>query len=194
VRSVATGVINVGARVSVARRCHPLSVLLPLMIVPFCKADTPEEMLSACRPITERKIADGKVYLPQSFEAGMCWGAFSVFQGETRWADETGERHFGISTPEHITRTSAHCDLCRVRETEPIKIPASRLTRALLRRLILRVSGLLLRIFCPLFPGCSGRRFQHPAENCRIDLCLSLVQNDDRSTLVISSVMLSFSP
>lgn len=81
------------------------SILVLLVIVPFCKADTTEEMLSACRPITESKVADGRVYLPQNFETGVCWGAFAVIQDETKWADESGGRRLGICTPENSTRS-----------------------------------------------------------------------------------------
>jgi hypothetical protein len=90
---------------SAMKRCAFYSVSLLLIVVPFCKADTTEEMLSACRPITESKVADGKVNLPQTFDAGVCWGAFAAIQDETTWADESGERHFEICTTEESTRT-----------------------------------------------------------------------------------------
>jgi hypothetical protein len=88
------------------RRTSGFYCLLLLLLVPFCKAETTEEMLSACRPITESKVADARVYLPHTLEAGICWGAFSVIQDETRWADpQSGERHFGICSSEQSTRT-----------------------------------------------------------------------------------------
>ena len=77
-----------------------------LIAAPLSKAETVEEMLSACRPITEAPVSGGKVSLPETFEAGVCWGAFGVVQHQTRWLDpETSKPHFGVCTSEASTRT-----------------------------------------------------------------------------------------
>ena len=45
------------------------------------------------------------VHMPQTFDAGVCWGAFAVIQKMTRWADSGGKRYFGVCNPANSTRT-----------------------------------------------------------------------------------------
>lgn len=80
-------------------------VLLVLVVAPFCKAETAEEMLSACRAMTELKISGDIVSMPRTFEAGLCWGAFAVIADDTRWVGKSGQPTFRICAPENSTRT-----------------------------------------------------------------------------------------
>jgi hypothetical protein len=81
-------------------------VLLLVAAPPLSRAETNEEMLSACRPIAEAHMSQGKVALPETFEAGVCWGAFAIIQNLTVWVDtKTSKRHFGVCTPANSTRT-----------------------------------------------------------------------------------------
>jgi Rap1a immunity proteins len=45
-----------------------------------CRAETTEEMVSACRAISTAKVVNGQVDLPQDFDSGVCWGAFATIQ------------------------------------------------------------------------------------------------------------------
>ena len=81
-------------------------VFLLFLAAPLSRAETVEEMLSACRPIAEARVSEGVVVLPQSHEAGVCWGAFAVVQHLTTWAEaKTGKRHFGVCNSANSTRT-----------------------------------------------------------------------------------------
>lgn len=43
-------------------------------------AQTTEQMLSHCRPITTAPVSSEGVEVPQDFTSGLCWGAFAVIQ------------------------------------------------------------------------------------------------------------------
>lgn len=79
---------------------------LVIFFVPRARATIAEEMLSACRPISTAKVANGQINLPQDFESGQCWGAFEVLESvlETRSA-ETHQSLFGVCLPADVSRT-----------------------------------------------------------------------------------------
>ena len=56
------------------------SAFLLFVAAPLSKAETVEEMLSACRPTAEARVAEGKVFVSDTRESGLCWGAFAVIQ------------------------------------------------------------------------------------------------------------------
>jgi Rap1a immunity proteins len=56
------------------------SAVLLFIAVPLSKAETVEEMLSACRQTAEARVAEGKVFVEDTRESGLCWGAFAVIQ------------------------------------------------------------------------------------------------------------------
>lgn len=68
-------------------------------------AETFETLLSSCKAVADARVRSEKVTLPQDFESGVCWGAFSVFQGVIVVADQNGHRIFGVCTPSKSTRT-----------------------------------------------------------------------------------------
>ena len=77
----------------------------------FCSssafADTAQEMLSACRPIARANISGGKgkVTGPNTFEAGKCWGAFTVIQNGIERVDDKMLLIYDICAPAESART-----------------------------------------------------------------------------------------
>jgi hypothetical protein len=49
-----------------------------ICIVPSIRAQSAEEMISNCKELSEAKISDHKIAVPQDFESGVCWGAFGT--------------------------------------------------------------------------------------------------------------------
>jgi len=71
-----------------------------------CRAETSEEMLSACRTISTAKVSNGNIVMPEDFESGKCWGAFEVLQNLLRVENtSTKQSFFGVCMPEKATRT-----------------------------------------------------------------------------------------
>lgn len=70
---------------------------------------TTQEMLSSCRPVAVAKITGEGVYLPRTFAAGQCWGAFDVIQRMTRHTtygrDGMPVLMYSICAPSEGTRT-----------------------------------------------------------------------------------------
>jgi hypothetical protein len=83
------------------------ATLLVVFTVPLTHAETVEEMLSACRPMTDAPVSDGTVHLPATYNAGLCWGAFAMVQRVITIAGdvETPIRLFGVCAPATSTRT-----------------------------------------------------------------------------------------
>ena len=71
-----------------------------------CSCETAEEMLSACRPITQAKISNGTINLPQDFESGTCWGAFGMLQSVLFLQEPDGQRTLHACVPSDTTRTA----------------------------------------------------------------------------------------
>jgi hypothetical protein len=83
-----------------------LVLLFLIAACPLALAESAEEMLSACEKITESKVKDGKVSLPQDFDSGRCWGAFGVLQGLSALQTTDGNRpFFHVCAPENSSRT-----------------------------------------------------------------------------------------
>jgi hypothetical protein len=70
-----------------------------------CSCETAEEMLSACRPITQAKISNGTINLPQDFESGTCWGAFGMLQSVLFLQEPDGQRTLHSCPSSDVTRT-----------------------------------------------------------------------------------------
>lgn len=82
-------------------------------------AETAEEMLSACRPIIQAKVSDGKIDLPQTFDVGSCWGAFAVLEQVMRVVDENGKPLLHLCLPANTTRTELIAIFVRYVESHP---------------------------------------------------------------------------
>lgn len=82
------------------------------------RAETAEEMLSACRPITQAKISGDKIDLPQTFDVGSCWGAFAVLEQVMRLA-ENGKASLHVCLPANTTRTELIAIFTRYVESHP---------------------------------------------------------------------------
>jgi hypothetical protein len=82
-----------------------LFILILAFAAKFCAGETAEEMLSACRPITQAKISNGTVDLPSDFESGTCWGAFGMLQSVLFLQEPNGERTLHSCPSSDVTRT-----------------------------------------------------------------------------------------
>jgi hypothetical protein len=85
-----------------------------------CMAETAEEMLSACRPVMNAKVTDGKINLPLDFDSGSCWGAFGAIQDLlTAVNASTKKPMFGVCLSESTTRTQLIAIFVRYAEKHP---------------------------------------------------------------------------
>jgi Rap1a immunity proteins len=102
------------------------SVLL-LIVVGLCcakpsRAETTEEMLSACRPFTQANVADGKVRIESDYDTGVCWGAFSVVQALLSARNlETKKPMLWACAPDTSTRTQLISVFVHYAESHPEK-------------------------------------------------------------------------
>jgi len=70
------------------RHAAALALLAMIAFSPMrAFGDSAEELYSACKPIAEAKFEGGLIGLPQTFQAGECWGAFSALQTLTSYVD-----------------------------------------------------------------------------------------------------------
>jgi hypothetical protein len=82
-------------------------------------AETEEEMLSACRPITRAKVSNGSVDLPKDFDSGQCWGAFGMLHG-VLFLNEPGDNRASHScVSEDATRTQLIAIFVKYIEAHP---------------------------------------------------------------------------
>ena len=86
------------------------SLLLPLALVltfygVSASAESASEMLSACRPIAQAPGSRERIALQETFESGLCWGAFATIQKIARYADEKGRLFFRVCAPASSRRT-----------------------------------------------------------------------------------------
>lgn len=86
-------------------------------------AETAEEMLSACRPIVEAKVSGDRISLPQTFDAGLCWGAFGSLQQVLILFDENGKPALHACVSGNATRTELIAIFVRYVETHPKVYP-----------------------------------------------------------------------
>lgn len=76
-----------------------------LLLNTECRAQTAEEMLSACRPITQAKVSNGMIDMPTDFDSGTCWGAFGMLQSVLFLQEPDGELALHACVPPDATRT-----------------------------------------------------------------------------------------
>jgi len=84
-----------------------------------CRAETAEEMLSACRPITHAKVSDGKVEMPLDFDSGSCWGAFGMLHGFLWVVDGNSKPLLNWCVPKDATRTELIAVFVKYTENHP---------------------------------------------------------------------------
>ena len=82
----------------------PLVLILTFYVLP-ASAQSTSEMLSACRPIAQAPVSGEGVAFQQTFESGLCWGAFATVQKIIRYADENGRLFFRVCAPASSRRT-----------------------------------------------------------------------------------------
>jgi Rap1a immunity proteins len=82
-----------------------MALVIGLFTAPICaRADSAEEMVSNCRDVAAAKVlSDGTVMVPQDFDSGMCWGAFTSFNKATHIVDEKRKPFFGICYPPDVS-------------------------------------------------------------------------------------------
>jgi len=71
-------------------------------------AQTAEEMVSYCKPVSEASIQDDVVNFPRTFETGECWGAFGTLQDAVRATLSEGKNATPtllVCAPPESTRT-----------------------------------------------------------------------------------------
>lgn len=79
--------------------------IVSLLHAPKCHSETAEEMLSACRPITQAKISEGSVAFAKTFETGLCWGAFASLDSALNFSDWNDHPLLDICAPKDRSRT-----------------------------------------------------------------------------------------
>ena len=83
-------------------------------------AETAEEMLSACRPITLAPVSDGKIAIPSDFQSGLCWGAFAAIEFNLDTVDSQTQKHlFGVCLPDNRTRPQLIAIFVKYAEAHP---------------------------------------------------------------------------
>jgi hypothetical protein len=86
------------------------------------RAETTEEMLSACRPFTQAKVVDGKVEIESDYHTGVCWGAFALVQALLSARNsETKEPMLWACAPDNSTRTQLISIFVHYAENHPEK-------------------------------------------------------------------------
>ena len=105
-------------------RITRIALLLSCTLVIVCGAtpssgETAEEMLSACRPITQAKVSNGSVDLPRDFESGTCWGAFGMLQKVLFLLEPNGQRTLHACVPSDATRTELIAIFVKFAEEHP---------------------------------------------------------------------------
>lgn len=84
-----------------------------------CYSETTEEMLSACRPITQAKIVDGKVDLQGDYNSGLCWGAFASIHALLLFVDTNENPLLHVCLPSDATRTQLIAVFVQYAEKHP---------------------------------------------------------------------------
>lgn len=81
------------------------SAFLLFVAAPLSKAETTEEMLSACRPIAEAKVSEDKAFFSVNSETQLCWGAFGAIQGLIVWVSGDNTPILSVCAPKNSKRT-----------------------------------------------------------------------------------------
>ena len=69
-----------------------------------CRAESTEEMVSACHDISIAHISGDQAAFPSDFDSGKCWGAFMVLQSTLRLVVKD-TLALGVCAPNDSTRT-----------------------------------------------------------------------------------------
>ncbi len=73
-----------------------ITTLVLIIVFAFgcgCRAETTEEMVSACKAISTAQVTNQHISLPQDFDSGVCWGAFATIQTVMTLVDPTTSKH-----------------------------------------------------------------------------------------------------
>ena len=69
-------------------------------------AESAAEMLSACKTLADVRVQGDTVQMPQDYESGLCWGAFSVIQRIIYQPTAVGRgRLYGVCAPVESKRS-----------------------------------------------------------------------------------------
>lgn len=68
-------------------------------------AESTQDMVGSCQLLSETRVDQGRVQLPQDFSSGKCWGAFAVVQKVINAIDTDKRPIFGVCAPKESTRT-----------------------------------------------------------------------------------------
>ena len=80
--------------------------LLSVIAVPVCSAESAEQMLSSCKAVTAATITESSVIFVETFESGVCWGAFGTLIRALQALDSENRRPLlGVCLPAKATRT-----------------------------------------------------------------------------------------
>lgn len=83
-----------------------LLICLATILTSSLYAETAEEMVSACKLISEASVSSGQVELPTDFRSGLCWGAFASIQEIVTWIPAKDSKPLlGVCAPSTSTRT-----------------------------------------------------------------------------------------
>ena len=97
-----------------------LLIIIAFLAARSSRADTAEEMLSACRPITNAKISNGMIDLPQDFDSGVCWGAFDILDTMFNTVNmQTQKPLFPVCLPATRTRPQLIAVFVKYAENHP---------------------------------------------------------------------------
>ncbi len=86
-----------------------------------CRAESTEQMLSACRQIADAKISGDTIEMDHTFDIGLCWGAFSVIQRLSATVDHEMKPILSSCAPSESTRTQLIAIYVRYAEKHPEK-------------------------------------------------------------------------
>jgi len=77
-----------------------------LLMTPFARSESAEEMVSNCKAVADAKISGDRIAFPLDFSSGVCWGAFGTFQEAIRIGpSKAGKPYFSICAPPESTRS-----------------------------------------------------------------------------------------
>ena len=86
-------------------RLHTYLTIALLASPAITRAESAQQLLSACRPIATGETFESGITFPRTFETGMCWGLFAMLQEMTRHLDEKRRPIYFICSPESSTRS-----------------------------------------------------------------------------------------
>ena len=93
-----------------------------LLISSSAFAESAEELLSACRPVTKAPVSGDSVQFEQTYDTGFCWGAFSAVQKSIILVDNRKQPLYGVCPPPTSTRTQTIAIFIQYAETHPQRL------------------------------------------------------------------------